>query len=120
MDELTPRETRIADLAAIGFRNAEIAGRLGITSAVVQSDLGEIYRKLRVASRDELSKRWRGKSEGKSGDFPGCSPGAVRPSVGGMTANETSAGLVHEACCAADIAYARILETQAVVHERGS
>ena len=55
MVELTTRESRVADLAAIGFRNAQIADRLGITSTVVRFDLSEIYRKLRVASRAELS-----------------------------------------------------------------
>jgi DNA-binding CsgD family transcriptional regulator len=56
---LTTRESRIADLAAIGFRNAQIADRLGITSTVVRADLAEIYRKLRVTSRAELNEAWR-------------------------------------------------------------
>lgn len=64
MDGLTTRESRIAELAAIGLRNAQIAHRLGITSGVIRSDLAEIYRKLRVASRAELNDAWRARPDG--------------------------------------------------------
>jgi DNA-binding CsgD family transcriptional regulator len=64
--ELTTRESRIADLAAIGFRNAQIADRLGIPSTVVWSDLAEIYRKLRVASRAELNEARRARPDAPS------------------------------------------------------
>jgi DNA-binding CsgD family transcriptional regulator len=60
---LTTRESRIADLAAIGFRNAQIADRLGITSTVVRADLAEIYRKLRVTSRAELNEALRARPD---------------------------------------------------------
>jgi hypothetical protein len=52
--------------AAIGFRNGQIADRLCTTSTVVRSDLAEIFRKLRVASRAELNEAWRARPDAAS------------------------------------------------------
>ncbi|WP_298254721.1 LuxR C-terminal-related transcriptional regulator [uncultured Arthrobacter sp.] len=51
---LTPRETEIAELAARGLTNREIASDLGISSRVVEGHLYRIYTKLEVNRRDEL------------------------------------------------------------------
>jgi DNA-binding NarL/FixJ family response regulator len=53
-------------LAAIGFRNGQIVDRLCTTSTVVRSDLAEIFRKLRVASRAELNEAWRARPDAAS------------------------------------------------------
>lgn len=52
---LTAGETRVAELAAIGMRNAEIAARLFVSVATVETHLTRAYRKLGVRSRVELA-----------------------------------------------------------------
>jgi ATP/maltotriose-dependent transcriptional regulator MalT len=54
--ELTPTESRIADLVVRGRRNREIAGELFMSVATVEAHLTRIYRKLGVRSRTELSR----------------------------------------------------------------
>jgi DNA-binding CsgD family transcriptional regulator len=54
VDALTPAERRIADLAAAGSSNREIAQTLFITPKTVENHLGGAYRKLSVAGRVEL------------------------------------------------------------------
>lgn len=56
-DELTPAETRVAELAGQGLRNAEIAARLHVTPKTVETTLSHVYRKLGVRSRTELARR---------------------------------------------------------------
>ena len=51
------RELEIAELAAHGLRNKEIAGRLGIAEGTAKLHLHSIYRTLGVASRAELASR---------------------------------------------------------------
>jgi DNA-binding CsgD family transcriptional regulator len=53
-DALTPRELRIAGLAAEGMSNREIAEALFITRKTVETHLAHVYRKLGVASRAAL------------------------------------------------------------------
>jgi len=53
--ELTSRETEIVREVASGFRNAEIAQRLAITKATVKSHLNNVFDKLKVRDRVELT-----------------------------------------------------------------
>jgi DNA-binding CsgD family transcriptional regulator len=53
-DALTPRERRIATMAAEGLANREIAEALFITTKTVETHLGRAYRKLEIGSRREL------------------------------------------------------------------
>jgi DNA-binding CsgD family transcriptional regulator len=53
-DELTDAERRVAELAAAGLRNREIAARLFIEVGTVEAHLSRAYRKLGVRSRTEL------------------------------------------------------------------
>ena len=54
IDALTPSERRVAQLAAAGMANREIAQTLFITRKTVEMHLGRTYRKLDVAGRDAL------------------------------------------------------------------
>jgi DNA-binding CsgD family transcriptional regulator len=54
---LTPTEERVAELAAEGLRNAEIAARLFVTPKTVEAALSRVYRKLGIRSRTELARR---------------------------------------------------------------
>ncbi|HYI20738.1 MAG TPA: AAA family ATPase [Solirubrobacteraceae bacterium] len=56
-DELTETERRIAELAAVGRSNREIAGELFVSERTVESNLTRAYRKLGVRSRTELARR---------------------------------------------------------------
>jgi ATP/maltotriose-dependent transcriptional regulator MalT len=51
---LTPKERRIADLAAEGQQNREIAQALWVTTHTVEFHLRNAYRKLGISSRTEL------------------------------------------------------------------
>lgn len=51
---LTPSERRIAELAAAGRRNREIAESLFVTMSTVEFHLRHAFRKLGIASRAEL------------------------------------------------------------------
>lgn len=53
---LTPTEERVAELAAQGLRNVEIAARLHVTRKTVEATLSRVYRKLGVRSRTELAR----------------------------------------------------------------
>ncbi|MBF6175264.1 helix-turn-helix transcriptional regulator [Nocardia blacklockiae] len=54
VDALSPAERRVAELAALGKRNREIADILDITTSTVEQHLTRVYRKLSVARRGEL------------------------------------------------------------------
>jgi DNA-binding NarL/FixJ family response regulator len=55
-DQLTPSEQRIAELAASGLSNPEIAQRLFVTIKTVEMHLSNAYRKLDIASRHQLER----------------------------------------------------------------
>ncbi|MFG2619451.1 AAA family ATPase [Streptomyces sp. NPDC048507] len=52
--ELSDSERKVAALAANGYTNREISVRLFITKSTVEQHLTRVYRKLRVAGREEL------------------------------------------------------------------
>ena len=53
-EALTPSERRVAELAAAGRTNREIAQALFITAKTVETHLGRAYLKLDIRSRQEL------------------------------------------------------------------
>jgi DNA-binding CsgD family transcriptional regulator len=53
-DSLTPSERRVADLAAAGGTNREIAQTLFVTEKTVETHLGRAFRKLDISSRRQL------------------------------------------------------------------
>jgi DNA-binding CsgD family transcriptional regulator len=54
VEGLTPSERRVAELAASGQTNPQIADALFLSVKTVQMHLGRVYRKLDLTSRDEL------------------------------------------------------------------
>jgi DNA-binding CsgD family transcriptional regulator len=55
--ELTPTELRVAELAAAGSRNKEIAAALFVSVKSVEASLSRVYAKLGIRSRVELASR---------------------------------------------------------------
>jgi DNA-binding CsgD family transcriptional regulator len=56
-DELTPTERRVAELAAAGRRNREVARELFLSEKTVEFHLRNVFRKLGIRARTELSHR---------------------------------------------------------------
>ena len=54
-DSLTPSERRVADAAAEGATNREVATQLFLSPKTVEMHLGRVYRKLGISSRGELA-----------------------------------------------------------------
>jgi DNA-binding CsgD family transcriptional regulator len=59
IDALTPSERRVAQLAADGLTNREIAQRLFITRKTVEKHLGNVYLKLEIRSRGAIAQALR-------------------------------------------------------------
>ena len=56
VDSLTPSERRIAERAAAGASNPEIAQALFVTTKTVEMHLSRVYRKLDIGSRGQLAR----------------------------------------------------------------
>ena len=56
--DLTPTETRVAELVAAGGTNREVADALFVSVHTVEANLKRIYRKLGIRSRTELASRF--------------------------------------------------------------
>ena len=54
LEALTASERRVANMAAEGLTNREIAQALFVTEKTIEWHLGQAYRKLEIASRSEL------------------------------------------------------------------
>jgi DNA-binding NarL/FixJ family response regulator len=57
MSSLSPSEQRVAELAASGMTNRDVATALFISPKTVESNLARIYRKLGIHSRAELGRQ---------------------------------------------------------------
>jgi DNA-binding CsgD family transcriptional regulator len=55
--DLIPSEQRIAELAASGLSNQDIAAALFVSAKTVEANLTRIYRKLAIRSRSQLNAR---------------------------------------------------------------
>jgi DNA-binding NarL/FixJ family response regulator len=54
--ELTPSGRRVAELAASGHTNRDVASKLFVGTKTVEASLTQVYRKLGVHSRAELGR----------------------------------------------------------------
>jgi ATP/maltotriose-dependent transcriptional regulator MalT len=68
VDALTPSELRVAQHAAAGLTNREIAQTLFVSRKTVETHLAAVYRKLHVNRRDALAERLAG--DGKAASAP--------------------------------------------------
>jgi DNA-binding CsgD family transcriptional regulator len=64
-DELTPSERRIAELAAAGASNREIAASLFLSVRTVETHLTSAYRRLGISSRRERAPARRDRACGR-------------------------------------------------------
>lgn len=60
VESLTASERRVAQMAAEGMSNPEIAQALFVTRKTVETHLGHAYSKLEIGSREELAEALRG------------------------------------------------------------
>ncbi|GJF11587.1 transcriptional regulator [Mycolicibacterium cyprinidarum] len=57
LSQLTPSEQRVAEMAASGATNKDIAAAMFISTKTVEHNLTKVYRKLGIGSRAELGRR---------------------------------------------------------------
>ncbi|MDT5178448.1 MAG: hypothetical protein QOJ95_2646 [Mycobacterium sp.] len=69
--ELTPAEQRVAELAATGMTNKDVAAALFISPKTVESNLGRVYRKLGIRTRFELGRRLNADNRGPTTEGDG-------------------------------------------------
>jgi two-component system response regulator NreC len=55
-DELTPRESEILSLLALGHTNAEVADQVFLSRRTVETHRANIQRKLELSTRAELTR----------------------------------------------------------------
>lgn len=65
--ELTASELRVAEMAASGLTNREVAAALFISPKTVEANLSKIYRKLGIGSRAELGAHMAGAGQSQGG-----------------------------------------------------
>jgi DNA-binding CsgD family transcriptional regulator len=70
VESLTPSERRVAEMAAEGRTNREIAQALFVTPKTIEVHLSSVYRKLGINSRSHLSREL-----AKPGPVPQIQPG---------------------------------------------
>ncbi len=75
-DALTPSERRVAERAAAGLTNREIAQELFVTPRTVEVHLTHVFAKLDLRSRTQLASALG--SDRHPGGSPGASPGSAR------------------------------------------
>ena len=78
VESLTARERQVAELAAAGWSNTQIAQSLFVTRKTVETHLGAVYRKLELDSREQLAGALavdRGKRAGENHRGPALTPG---------------------------------------------
>jgi DNA-binding NarL/FixJ family response regulator len=84
---LTPSERRVAQLAAQGHRNRQIAERLSVSPNTVEVHLTNTYRKLAISSRAQLAgvlcltADHKAEKQHAPAGFPEPLPGRMRPGV---------------------------------------
>ncbi|HEX5147077.1 MAG TPA: helix-turn-helix transcriptional regulator, partial [Conexibacter sp.] len=62
VESLSPSERRVAEMAASGMTNRQIAQALFLTLKTIESHLGAAYDKLAIRSRRELPQALRGRA----------------------------------------------------------
>ena len=75
--ELTPTELRIAELAAAGAQNKQIAGALFVSVKTVEANLSRVYAKLGIRSRAELASQLSRRSNSPAGRPSVERPGSI-------------------------------------------